>query len=386
MVVNSRDRNIDSSRREDSRKGQIDRCEVINVRPHVAPYPDDKDFNTVDVQLIDRPMGADGKYVTIERCKINVMQSEHGLFQGHPWTPRIGDLVMVYWISEREAMVLCSIVSVQQEPICRSQADQNHQEWVHKLSPWRAPIQCADTKSFIIFPPPQHPDCFKWWPKTRDSIWIFDCLEGHNKASCCAAAPCNSLDDHLSSTCFKHFSDISPTTIDKQWRFKFLHHCGSYWYFDDDSVWRIEGKKNGNSLGYIHHYTDGKILIDSPVEVKITAPAIILDGDVEITGDNKIDGACAHGSCSCMGGGAGGTSGTCTGTGQANQAIAHGMTDNLGTACSPSSVTGTCRGGGSCSITGCDDTYFYALITQDETVDWSCTPPKDGWGDWAPCF
>ena len=78
MVSNTRDRNIDSSRREDSRKGQVDRCEVINVRPHVAPYPADKDFNTVDVQLIDRPRIA-GEPLTIKYVKLNSLQREHGL-------------------------------------------------------------------------------------------------------------------------------------------------------------------------------------------------------------------------------------------------------------------------------------------------------------------
>jgi len=330
MVSNTRDRNVDSSRREDSRKGQIDRCEIINVRPHVKPYPEDKDFNTVDVQLVDRPMQEDGTFATIERIKINCMQREHGLFQGNPWNPRIGDLVLIYWISEKEAMVLCSIASVDQEPICRSLANQNHQEYVHKLSPWEQPIQCADTKNYIIFPPPKHPDCFKWWPvqadgKTLclDSIRIFDCLEGHNCANCGADAPCNGLDDHQSSTCFKNFSQFSPTTIDKQWRFKFLHHCGSYWYFDDDAVWRIAGKKSGQELGFIHHYADGSIKIASCVgtsekvtvyvgpdghcwlrnavadayveifpdgQMKIKSPRVVLEGNLEITGDLTVNG------------------------------------------------------------------------------------------------
>ena len=70
MVSNTRDRNIDSSRREDSRKGQVDRCEVINDRPHVRRYPADKDFNTVDVQLIDRPR-IEGGPLTIEYVKLN---------------------------------------------------------------------------------------------------------------------------------------------------------------------------------------------------------------------------------------------------------------------------------------------------------------------------
>lgn len=40
---------------------------------------------------------------------------------------------------------------------------------------------------------------------------------------------------------------------------------------------------------------DGKIEDSSPVEIKFTAPDIVLDGDVSITG------SCTHGSCSCEG-------------------------------------------------------------------------------------
>jgi hypothetical protein len=398
MTLNTRDRNIDSSKREDSRIGYVDRCEVINVHPHVQPYPTDKDFNTVDVMVINRPPSTGSK--NIKFVKLNCIQHFHGKFQGQPWHPRIGDMIFIYWLAKREALVLGSCISVEQEPVCRSLANQNHQEYVFKLSPWEEPSKNrAVDGNYVDFPPPKHPTCFKWWPVKADgvslnldTIQIWDCLEGHNCANCGADAPCNGLDDHQSSTCFKNFSQFSPTLLDKVYRFKFLHHCGSYWYFDDDAVWRIAGKKNSAELGFIHHYTDGKIEINSPVEILIKAPLITLDSDVIITGDlsiegnNAIAGACAHGSCSCMGGGAGGTSGTCTGTGQANQAVAHGMTDNLGTACSPSSITPTCRGSGSCVVTGCDDTNFYCTITLNEIVDWQCSAPKDGWGDWAPCF
>jgi len=360
MVSNVRDRNIDSSRREDSRKGQVDRCEIVNVRPHVRPYPDDKDFNTADVQLIDRPR-IRGEPLTIKYVKLNSLQREHGKFQGHPWNARIGDMVYIYWLAEREALVLGTCTSVEQEPVCRSQADDQQQEYVFKLCPCEEPGKNADG-NYVIFPNPKHPDCYKWWPKTRDSIWIFDCLEGHNTPSCCAQAPCNGLDDHQSSTCFKNFSDISPTTIDKQWRFKFLHHCGSYWYFDDDAVWRIAGKKSGQELGFIHHYADGKIEVNSPVEVKIKAPSIILDGDVEITKNNKIDGACDHGACSCTGDARVGQS---TGTGE-QQAIAHGC------GAPPDQCSAFCTSpGGSCSVDYADDTFLYIVCTAGVNFTWN---------------
>lgn len=301
MVSNVRDRNIDSSRREDSRKGQVDRCEVVNVRPHVAPYPDDKDFNTVDVQLIDRPR-INGKPLHIKYVKLNSLQRYHGKFQGEPWTPRIGDMIYVYWLAEREALVLGLCTSVEQEPVCRSQADAHHQEYVFKLCPWEEP-KTNDDKNYIEFPDPKHPECYKWWPKTRDSLWIFDCLEGHNTPSCCGQA-CNSLDDHQSSTCFKNFSDISPTTIDLPRRFKFLHKCGSYWYYDNDGTIELASKLNAALKCHQTFYPSGRILLQNDVtgnfvdikaadEVEIDAATIRLDGDVVITG------SCTHGSCSC---------------------------------------------------------------------------------------
>lgn len=301
MVSNVRDRNIDSSRREDSRKGQVDRCEVVNVRPHVAPYPDDKDFNTVDVQLIDRPR-INGKPLHIKYVKLNSLQRYHGKFQGEPWTPRIGDMIYVYWLAEREALVLGLCTSIEQEPVCRSQADAHHQEYVFKLSPWEEPKTNQDG-NYVEFPNPKHPECYKWWPKTRDSLHIFDCQEGHNTPSCCGQA-CNSLDDHQSSTCFKNFSDISPTTIDKQKRFKFLHRCGSYWYYDNDGTIELASKLNAALKCHQTFYSSGRILLKNDVtgnfvdikaadEVEIDAATIRLNGDVVITG------SCTHGSCSC---------------------------------------------------------------------------------------
>ena len=306
MVANTRDRNIDSSRREDSRVGTVDRCEVIRVHPHVAPLASgDKNFNTVDLQLIDRPYEDDGSLPIIERAEVNTIQHDHGRFQGRPFNYRVGDLVLVYWLSERRGIILGALPTDEQEPVCRSQADNDHQEFVFKLCPWEQPYQDPVTKSFTEFPNPKHPDCHKWWPKTRDSIQIFDCLEGHNTPSCCAQA-CNSLDDHQSSTCFKNFSDISPTTVDLPRRFKFLHKCGSYWYYDNDGTIELASKLNAALKCHQTFYPSGRILLQNDVtgnfidikaadEVEIDAATIRLDGDVEITG------SCTHGSCSCDG-------------------------------------------------------------------------------------
>jgi len=368
MVSNTRDRSIDSARREDSRKGQVDRCEVVNVRPHVAPYPDDKDFNTVDVQLIDRPR-INGKPLHIKYVKLNSLQRYHGKFQGEPWTPRIGDMIYVYWLAEREALVLGLCTSVEQEPVCRSQADAHHQEYVFKLCPWEEPKTNQDG-NYVEFPNPKHPECYKWWPKTRDSLWIFDCLEGHNTPSCCGQA-CNSLDDHQSSTCFKNFSDISPTTIDLPRRFKFLHRCGSFWYYDDDGTIHIAGKVSGSLKNQQIFYPSGKILLENVVD---SCSAILDDdGDIKLNpaakvivdGDMVITGTCTHNACSCDGRG-----GSETGTGT-QQRIVHGLVDENNDPVVPGECSAFCTGaGGTCSIEYCDDKYIYITCTNGITYKW----------------
>lgn len=254
MVSNTRDRNIDSSRREDSRKGKVDRCEVISVRPHVKPYPTDKDFNTVDVQLIDRPR-IDGQAMTIRYVKLNSLQRWHGQLQGSPWNARIGDMIYVYWLSEREALVLGTCTSIEQEPVCRSCANDKHQERVEKLCVWEEPGK-NDDGNYTIFPKPKHPICTKWWPVCqdgetirRDWLQVWDCKNGHDRPECDQQAPCNKPDDIKQRTWWKYLSDVSDTSIDLPWRVKFHHNSESVFLFDNDKTIHLANKKSCTTCG-----------------------------------------------------------------------------------------------------------------------------------------
>jgi len=60
------------------------------------------------------------------------------------------------------------------------------------------------------------------------------------------------------------------------------------------------------SSGQNYEIKDGKIKIESPSEIRLKAPDIILEGDVTITGNNEIGGHCAHNSCACPCGGSAG--------------------------------------------------------------------------------
>jgi len=282
MVVSTRDRNIDSSRREDSRKGMVDRCEVFNVYPHVDPFEGgagDVNFNVVDVQLVDVPLDDAGGAITIKRARLNCLQHYHGLLQGDPWTPRIGDMVLVYWLTEAEGIVLGSVTSAQQEPICRSEATSEHQEIVHKRAPWEQPLLDAHTKAYVAFQYPKHPDCFKWWPKTRDYITMHDCPYGHARPFCDKLAPCTCLDDLQSGTWWKVFSDISPTELDKPQRVKFHHECGSVEYWDHDGTFHLHGAVAGVLRGYINHAPKGTIEVKSASNVANGSRMIVVAPD-----------------------------------------------------------------------------------------------------------
>jgi len=71
-----------------------------------------------------------------------------------------------------------------------------------------------------------------------------------------------------------------------------------------DWSWQI---KDFLTNAYAQAFKDGKILIESPTEIELKAPKITLNAPLtEETGNNQVDGACAHGSCSCPCSGAGG--------------------------------------------------------------------------------
>jgi len=74
--------------------------------------------------------------------------------------------------------------------------------------------------------------------------------------------------------------------------------------------WQI---KDFLANAYAQAFKDGKILIESPTEIELKAPKITLNaGLTEETGNNQVDGSCAHSSCSCPcgGGGGGGAAGS----------------------------------------------------------------------------
>ena len=157
-MVNANSRAIDGQRRDDRRAGMCEVVEVVDVHPHVTP--DDQYFNTVDVQLIDRILPCKGNLKLVIHKDVNVMQQYHGKYQGDIWTPRIGEMVYLFWVYDDEGVIIGSRTSVEEPPVCRSKANCLDQEFVRKRSPHQTPAQNAEG-NFTEFPLPRHPECNK---------------------------------------------------------------------------------------------------------------------------------------------------------------------------------------------------------------------------------
>ena len=361
---------------------RLELCAVDKVHCHKEPY--DKKFNTVDVVMRDRADKDDPNPI---RKQLPVLQNMlGGHCGGYNWTPRVGDLVWVFFYAGRQGIVLANAWGWHEYPVCRP----GPYDIADKNSQWLEPFR--DIKGDFIrqpYPKLKKPYCFRWFHgpvtgstgKGRDWAWLFDyCQEGDGKPECdlCKTIDSISRDGNRG---FKFYSHETESKVAHPLRDLFFNESGSFWMFDAKSCadcsecdgsccsemytegrgyWTIQGAIDYQTLrGHLRHnpygsmdlhtetedlpiesetsgvrvavvsaldsgpdfaweikdfltnayakaFKDGKIKIESQSQITLKAPAIILDGNVHITGNNQIDGSCAHGSCSCPCSGAGG--------------------------------------------------------------------------------
>jgi len=74
--------------------------------------------------------------------------------------------------------------------------------------------------------------------------------------------------------------------VDKALRFKFLHHCGSYWYFDEDGTIQIALKLSGALKCHQTFNPSGKILIQNDVDTNNIV--VDEDGDIKLNPVKKV--------------------------------------------------------------------------------------------------
>jgi hypothetical protein len=265
--MNFRDRTQDNDRRDVAGVGRAKIYQVLDVLPHIEPFPGDKNFNIVELLLKHR-MIADGcvKDEPPIRKRVICMQRDHGKHYGTPWTPRIGDLVVVITTYDEHPIVLGILSNEQQEPLCRPNSSGKCYDTVHKRARFKKPGQITDKDGkplypdYVDFPEPEHPDCHKWWHDFGDEVWCFECPLGHANPKCDV---CDHIDKIVGCTFLKHFGRDTQTETDKKYRVKFHHKSGSIFYFDEDGTVHLENKVAEARRAHITMHPDASIVMRS---------------------------------------------------------------------------------------------------------------------------
>jgi phage baseplate assembly protein gpV len=169
---------------------------------------DHKGLNICGVQCRNDPLGDYWNTVTVKVRDIKntekpdetlhyyalVAQQYTQKWAGHPWTPRIGDTVLVLFSHNSKPIIICTIYTGdpgKQDPVCRAPFNDKNPytkdaryDDVNKWCQHVPPLFDLDTQEVITHFPGQHPICSKKFHKYRDQIYVTDCKEGHQR-------PCN---------------------------------------------------------------------------------------------------------------------------------------------------------------------------------------------------
>jgi hypothetical protein len=246
--------------------------------------PNDKEFNTVEVLKRDRRAFIDeGKHYYRPKCLVPLSGSGHHL--GFLFSPREGNMVMVWFYQERKGIVLFTIPHWFEKPICRP----TPYDIAIKYGQHRRPKRYQPTGDFLFkYPEPKKPFCFRWWhgekaykkgdiDEGRDWCFLFDyCREGD---ACPDCRLCQTIDSigHILNHYFKFYSE--QTESRKAYPLRGVYHnpSGSYWLFEgsnkpsDEYVsefytegmgfWTLQGSVIQDGIeyykGHVRHHPDG---------------------------------------------------------------------------------------------------------------------------------
>lgn len=234
-----------------------------------------------------------------------MLQRFHGNAYGSPWTPRIGDLVLMIFLADNFPIVIGNLVNIYQEPVCRpNSTDPNTGRYgpcgstdvplydiVYKISHWEEP-RCTSENEFNYtdHPYPRDPPvCAKYFDCTRDCVIVHTCPHGYEGADP-TCENCSTIDYIDAGTYLKVLgprqyyrgaeSARAQSKIDPEWRVKFHHHCGSIKIYDEDGTIHEENKVAEDPRGHIHFDPTGTIDVHSePQENKGAIMRVVADED-----------------------------------------------------------------------------------------------------------
>jgi hypothetical protein len=236
---------------------EIDRKGDPGVQCHSPDHPEYK--NTVSV----KPRGKkhNEQPTIVQHTDVTVLQNFLGNRFGHPYTPRVGDLVLVLFLHNRKPMVLCPINTNSQQSVFRAPYSTDAMyDWVWKWCQWLRPKFNRDQDAYE-HPEGKMPVCAKLFHgpvtgkvgKGRDCQFVFDCRKGNDDPKC---RDCTIIDSVPRSKegWIKVYSEDTESCQSPSKRMEIHAKCGSYARFESEtgnSVEYSEGKSHiriGNAV------------------------------------------------------------------------------------------------------------------------------------------
>jgi hypothetical protein len=244
-----------SMQRWQQRIFKVEYCTIVRfnrkgksgIQCHSPDHPEY--YNTVTLKV--RNAKENTNPYTLEYQYEVVIQDFVGNCFGHPWTPRVGDLVMVLFLYNSQPIILGPVNTTYQAPPMRGPtcADAMYDD-VWKWCQWLAPVQ-DDNHDYYNHPKGKKPICKKIFHgpitgstgKGRDEIRCWDCAKGDNDPTC---ALCETIDSVGRDTVdlvgggrtgeqwFKQYSSQTESTEAYNSRAEWHSRCGSYLRFESD--------------------------------------------------------------------------------------------------------------------------------------------------------
>ncbi|MFA6371305.1 MAG: hypothetical protein WCW68_01635 [Methanothrix sp.] len=288
MVFQMKGVGRDESLRMDQLGKKLEVCQVYRVWTHNDP--EDKNWQSCDVIIQDSVplnpagVGDDGPAV---RLRVPVLQRHIGNRSGTPWTPRVGDSVLVGFYMNDRPVIIGTLPPQYQIPVCRSSANpgtlpegaredwtepdyHNYYDWRFRLDQWlHVPRRCIIDQNGKEWPTTfdqnqvvqagkLRPVCFSYFDKTRDFMAVFECKAGKATPDCkkcelngdgtgdgpdtvtCCSECCGEGETNPAMNAFLKILSSDYTgretgcAADLPRRLKYHHPCGSLFCMDSD--------------------------------------------------------------------------------------------------------------------------------------------------------
>ena len=217
---------------------KVDKKGQHGIQCHSPDHPEY--YNTVTVKVRNAKEGIDP--TKLEHPYEIVIQDFVGNCFGHPWTPRVGDLVQVLFLYNTQPIILGPVNTTYQAPPMRGPtcADAMYDE-VWKWCQWLEPTQDKN-HDYKDHPKGKMPICRKLFHgpvtglpdgKGRDEMFVWDCQMGDAEPTCKDCWIVDSL-PRDGEQWFKQYSTKTESLQAYNSRAEWHSRCGSYLRFESD--------------------------------------------------------------------------------------------------------------------------------------------------------